>query len=137
MKISVRMLSCVAALLCAATPSFAQTTDDARIAELARNAARQFEAARAELPQTRPTTPITAPGPNVELTLDDATARALERNLDLAVERLNPMIQDANLERIQAAYRPRLAPTNTRGESPSLTPSIRGCSIPPRTVLAS
>ena len=108
MKMRLRMLSCAAALFCAATPSFAQQSDNARLAEIARNAARQFEAAKADLPQTRPSTPITAPGPNVELTLDEATARALERNLDLAVERLNPMIQDTNLERIQAAYRPTL-----------------------------
>ena len=106
MKMSIRMFSCAAAFLCAAAPVFAQKTDDARLAELARNAARQFEAARADVPQTRPTVPITAPGANIELTLDDATARALERNLDLAVERLNPMIQDTNLERIHAAYRP-------------------------------
>src|SRR5689334_16692117 len=103
MKISIRMLPCAAALLCAAAPVLAQKTDDARIAELARDAARQFEAARADVAQTRPTVPLTTPGPNVELTLDDATARALERNLDLAVERLNPMIQDTNLERIHSA----------------------------------
>jgi len=106
MKMSIRMFPCAAALLCAAVPVFAQKSDDARLAELARDAARQFEAARAEGPQTRPTVPITAPGPNIELTLDEATARALERNLDLAVERLNPTIQDTNLERIHAVYRP-------------------------------
>jgi outer membrane protein TolC len=106
MKISLRMFSCAAALLCAAAPVFAQKSDDARFAELARDAARQFEAARADAAQTRPTAPATTAGPSVELTLDDATARALERNLDLAVERLNPLIQDANIERIQAAYRP-------------------------------
>jgi len=106
MKMSIRMFPCAAALLWAAVPVFAQKSDDARLAELARDAARQFEAARAEGPQTRPTVPITAPGPNIELTLDEATARALERNLDLAVERLNPMIQDTNLERIHAVYRP-------------------------------
>jgi outer membrane protein len=108
MKISIRMLSCAAAFLSATAPVVAQSqkTDEARIAELARNAARQFEAARAAVDQTRPTTPITTPGPNLELTLDEATARALERNLDLAVERLNPLIQDANLERLYAAYRP-------------------------------
>src|SRR5688572_32581607 len=104
MKISIRMLSCAAAVLCGAAPALAQKTDEARFADLARDAARQFEAARAA--QTRPAAPITTPGPSVELTLDDATARALERNLDLAVERLNPMIQDANLERVYAAYRP-------------------------------
>src|ERR1051325_3844824 len=108
MTMSYRMLSCAAARLCAAAPSFAQKTDDARLAEIARNAARQFEAARADLPQTRPTTPPATAAPKLELTLDEATARALERNLDLAVERLNPLIQDTNLERIHAAYRPTL-----------------------------
>src|SRR5688572_12795216 len=107
MTISIRMFPCAAALLSVAAPALAQTTpDQSRIAELARDAARQFETARAAADQTRPTVPITAPGANLELTLDDATARALERNLDLAVERLNPMIQDANLERLYAAYRP-------------------------------
>jgi len=108
MKIRLRMLSCAAALLSAAAPVSAQKSDEARFAELARDAARQFDAARADGSQTRPTAPTTAPGANFELTLDEATARALERNLDLAVERLNPLIQDANLERLQAAYRPTL-----------------------------
>jgi outer membrane protein TolC len=108
MKMSIRMFPCAAALLWAAVPVFAQKSDDARLAEIARDAARQFDAARADVSQTRPTIPVTAPGANIELTLDEATARALERNLDLAVERLNPMIQDTNLERIHAAYRPTL-----------------------------
>ena len=81
-------------------------TDQSRLDQIARTAAQQFAAARAEVDQTRPTIPITTPGPNVELTLDDATARALERNLDIAVERLNPQLQDLNLARIRAAYRP-------------------------------
>jgi outer membrane protein len=105
MKISTRMLSCAVALLCAAVPVSAQKTDEARFAELARDAARQFAAARADA-QARPAGQVTAPGASVELTLDDATARALERNLDLAVERLNPLIQETNLERLYAAYRP-------------------------------
>ena len=109
MKISIRMFSCAAAVLCAAAPALAQNkADEARIADLARDAARQFEAARADA-QTRPAVPATTvSGPAFELTLDEATARALERNLDLAVERLNPLIQDANLERLHAAYRPTL-----------------------------
>jgi outer membrane protein len=92
-------------LLVAATAASAQTTaDQARYAEIAKNAAQQFATARVD--QTRPTIPITTPGPNVELTLDDATARALEKNLDIAVERLNPELQDWNLARIRAAYLP-------------------------------
>ena len=106
MKITIRMFSCAAVVLLTAARTFAQQTDEARLAELARTAARQFEAARADAAQTRPATPATPASPSLELTLDDATARALERNLDLQVERLNPLIQDTNLERIYAAYRP-------------------------------
>ena len=110
MKINTRLLSC-AVIACfgagfGAAPALAQETEAARLADLARNAARQFEATRAAADQTRQTIPITAPGPHIELTLDEATARALERNLDIAVERLNPTIQDYNRERLLAAYRP-------------------------------
>lgn len=85
----------------------AQSAEDkARIDEIARAAAQKFAAARADTDQTRPTIPITTPGPSIELTLDDATARALEKNLDIAVERLNPELQDWTLARIRAAYLP-------------------------------
>jgi outer membrane protein len=106
MKIRLHVLPYAVALCTIASPALAQQSETARLADLARTAAQQFEAARAAVDQTRPTVPITAPGPNLELTLDEATARALERNLDLAVERLNPLIQEYNLERIHAAYRP-------------------------------
>jgi outer membrane protein TolC len=42
----------------------------------------------------------------VDLTLQEATTRALERNLELAVERLNPQTFDLNIARIRAAYQP-------------------------------
>jgi hypothetical protein len=83
-----------------AAPAVAQeAADQVRLAEIARTAAQQFAVARAEAEQTRPTVPLSTAGPNVELTLDEATARALERNLELAVERLNPQVQDFNLAR--------------------------------------
>jgi outer membrane protein TolC len=86
----------------------AQTDADerARLDEIARLAGQQFVAARAELEQTRPTVPLPAPGTQADLTLDEATARALERNLELAVERLNPQTFDLNIARIRALYRP-------------------------------
>jgi outer membrane protein len=103
----------VTALVCvAATTARAQENNSTRLAdsrrltELSRDAARQFAVARAETEQTRPTVGVTTPGPSVELTLDEATARAIERNLDVAVERLNPQIQEYNLERLRAIYRP-------------------------------
>jgi outer membrane protein len=80
----------------------------ARLDEIARVAGQQFVAARNDLEQTRPTAPLPEPGATVGLTLDEATARALERNLELAVERLNPQTFDLNIARLDAAYRPTL-----------------------------
>jgi outer membrane protein TolC len=90
--------------------SFAQSPEDGRrLDEIARTAAQQFVAARAaEADQTRPTAPPLPPGTVVELTLDSATERALERNLDIAVERLNPQTYDFSLAALDATYRPTL-----------------------------
>jgi outer membrane protein len=99
--------SCGVVSVCVLTTHLHAQDDNARrLSELARTAAQQFAAARADADQTRPTIGVSTPGPNVELTLDDATARALERNLDIAVERLNPQMQEYSLARLRAAYRP-------------------------------
>ena len=108
-RVSTLTLMVLAMLASMALPARAQSSaqsDKQRLQEIARNAAQKFEAARTEVDQTRPAVPITTPGPTIELTLDDATARAIERNLDVAVERLNPQIQEANLERLHGLYRP-------------------------------
>ncbi len=87
--------------------AFAQgPTDQQRLDDIAKIAAQQFEAARVDADQTRPTAPPPAPGTQVDLTLQEATTRALERNLELSVERLNPQTFDLSLARIRAAYRP-------------------------------
>jgi outer membrane protein TolC len=105
---SVRVLACVLAVAAYGRPVRAQSqTDRLRLDDLAREAAREFSAATSPTPeQTRPTAPTPAAGTQVDLTLDEATARALERNLDIAVERLNPQTFDLNIARIRAAYRP-------------------------------
>ena len=41
-----------------------------------------------------------------DLTLDDAIQRALDRNLDIAVERINPQVFDLTLAQQEAFYRP-------------------------------
>jgi outer membrane protein len=105
MKTSCAFLTVVLVAAVVTTAHAQNPSDQQRYAEIAKSAAQQFANARAD-DQTRPTIPITTPGPNVELTLDDATARALEKNLDIAVERLNPELQDWNLARIRAAYLP-------------------------------
>jgi outer membrane protein TolC len=95
-----------------AVPAVAQTTSDsARLDDIARQAAQKFAEARVAgtnetEAQTRPTTPPPPPGTRVELTLDAAVERALDRNLDLAVERLNPQTFDFSLAALDATYRP-------------------------------
>ena len=96
-----------ATLLGAAPPLGAQgAPDPQRLDDIARVAAQRFLAARAAEEQTRPTTPAPPPGLQVDLTLEEATARALERNLELIVERLNPQTFDLTIARLRAAYRP-------------------------------
>jgi outer membrane protein TolC len=88
-----------------ASPAFGQGTEQERIDAITRDAVRQFAEARAGEEQTRPTTPPPV-GVRVELTLDDAVKRALERNLDIAVERLNPQTFDFSIASLQANYKP-------------------------------
>jgi len=104
MKNSCAFLTVLAVAL-GASPAFAQDAEQQRIDAITRDAVRQFAEARAGEEQTRPTNPP-QPGVRVELTLDDAVKRALERNLDIAVERLNPQTYDFALASLQANYRP-------------------------------
>lgn len=46
--------------------------------------------------------------PRVDLTLEDAMARALEKNLDIQNAKLNPQMQDYTLQAARAAFRPTL-----------------------------
>jgi outer membrane protein TolC len=86
--------------------AFAQDTEQQRIDAITREAVRQFAESRtASAEQTRPTNPP-EPGVRIELTLDDAVKRALDRNLDIAVERLNPQTFDYSIASLQATYRP-------------------------------
>jgi outer membrane protein len=104
----VRSLAYVVIAVSAVQPAAAQTprADAVRLDDLAREAARTFATARADMDQTRPTTAPPPPGANVDLTLDEATTRALERNLDIAVERLNPQTFDFSIAALDASYLP-------------------------------
>ncbi len=46
------------------------------------------------------------PARRFDLTLDDAVQRALERNLDIAVQRINPLVQDMQVATANAAFLP-------------------------------
>ncbi len=70
-------------------------------------------------------------GPRIDLTLDEAIARALERNLDLVVQRLNPQVFDLTLAQQLAAYRPTFdtAFSNNSRTNPSSTQLDGGESV--------
>ena len=88
----------------ASVPALAQ--DDARFDAIARDAARRFAEARRGDTQASPTAP--APGATANLTIDEAVQRALERNLDIAVQRLNPETFDFAIASLRGIYRPTL-----------------------------
>ena len=81
-------------LLALATTAGAQSSDDSLVGLATRAAARL---AVIQIPGS---------GPRTDLTLEAAIARALERNLDIAVQRLNPLVVDLNLAQALSAYSP-------------------------------
>jgi outer membrane protein TolC len=85
------------------------TPSEARVRELIRVAA---ERAGANLQSPTAPAPATATGQNgrpvVQLTLDEAVKLALDRNLDISVQRLNPQTFDFSLASLRATYRPSL-----------------------------
>jgi len=50
-------------------------------------------------------------GPVQRLSIDDAVATALEQNLDLQVQRINPELQDLTVSQFRAAYTPNFVST--------------------------
>jgi outer membrane protein TolC len=84
----------------------AQTTE-AHIQELIRAAAERIGAGQAAMAESKQVPPG-APGAIVHMSLDDAVKLALDRNLDIAVQRLNPQTFDFSIASLQAAYKPAL-----------------------------
>lgn len=66
------------------------------------------EQTQAPQPPPAGTRPLTADGPVLRISLDDAVRMAFENNLGLQTERLNPQIQDFNVARALSAYTPEL-----------------------------
>ena len=86
--------------------ALAQGAPEARVAALVEQAAAA---------QARPAARTT------RLTLDEAVSRALENNLDIAVQRLNPQIADLDIASAQAAFLPTF--DSTVGSSSRTQPS--------------
>ena len=75
--------------------------------------------------------PVPSPSPDtrprVPLTLDDAVKLALDRNLDIAVQRLNPQTFALSLASLQAVYKPTLtSQLSTQSQTNPSTSTIAG-----------
>jgi outer membrane protein len=102
-----RAASLLAVLACAVMPAhlLAQAPSTARVRELL-----------AQVASTQPTQPPATAGATtavetIELKLEEAVALALDRNLDIAVERLNPQTYDLTIAALRATYKPVLSTT--------------------------
>ncbi|HET9467048.1 MAG TPA: TolC family protein [Vicinamibacterales bacterium] len=100
--------------------AFAQTaaSDTARTDALVKQAVERYaaglQAARAQAPQSA------ANAPAVPMTLEDAVRRAIDNNLEMAVERLNPQTFDFTLASLRANYKP--VATSTFGRRDNVRP---------------
>ena len=93
-------------------PAHAQQISEARIKELVRQATERVASA------ATPQTPTTAPQTGtriIPLTLDEAVKAALDHNLDIAVQRLNPEINDISYASLKSRV---LAVAHLAGRDP-------------------
>jgi outer membrane protein len=97
------------AVLLWTAPARAQQVSDARIKELIKQAAEHLaKGDPADQTATQPAAAAPRARPSVKLTLDEAVKLALDRNLDIAVQRLNPEINDIAIASIRSTYHPSL-----------------------------
>jgi outer membrane protein len=97
-----------------AVPAFAQGTpqgnpSEKRLTELLVHARQAYDAGIRDTATTAAETQPAAQAvarPVIRLTPDEAVRRALENNIELAVERLNPLLQDLSLAQVRGIYRP-------------------------------
>jgi outer membrane protein len=79
-----------------------KTAPDPTVRQLVRDAVERF----AQRQNTQAPDASGSTGPARSLTVDEAVKIALERNLDIAVERLNPQLIDFSLAGLKASYLP-------------------------------
>jgi outer membrane protein TolC len=99
----------LAGVIAGAAPAHAQQISDAYVRELIKEA--MNPARQAKTPATVPPSFGKDTRPVVALTIDDAVKFALDRNLDIAVQRENPEISDLTYASIRSVYLPLLSST--------------------------
>jgi len=130
----VKCAATVAMLAMTAGQAMAQPPSETRIQELIRIAAQQAatgQTAQAPTPTSSPAIQA-APGSTgvIRLTLDEAVKAALEHNLNIAVARLNPQINDLAYASLASVFKPSLtSQVATQSQSTPSTNTIAGGSL--------
>jgi len=100
----------------------------ARVSELVKYARETFNESQAQAApaatQQRTLEERAEARPVVKLTVEQAVAMAIENNIELSVERLNPQLQDLSLAQTRGAYRPTLGSTVNASSSMPLPTSL-------------
>jgi outer membrane protein len=109
MMVQFRSVAATAAFLVFSVSAFAQTSADAiRRDSIVRDALARYQAGLQEIQSDSPQTPVGQPAPGGvrEIRMADVVALALDKNLDIAVERLNPQSVDLQIAAIKNQYQP-------------------------------
>ena len=110
------LVTCTLVAFGAVSSAAAQKISEERIQELIHEAAARAGVESSPTSKAAPGTPAQAQsvgtGANTtSLSVDEAIKLALDKNLDIAVQRLNPQTFDFSIAGLQAIYRPTLTST--------------------------
>ena len=112
------ILSCALVTLVAAVPASAQSR-----LKLPPNLFAAGQAPAGQVPVPLPVRTADSSGPRVSLTLEDAVQRALESNLDIAVQRIGQQVFDVNIAGIRSVYNPTVSTLFSNSSSKSASTS--------------
>jgi outer membrane protein len=106
-----------------AAPAAAQQPSDAHVKELVQQALAQTQGAASQTPTTTQV-PFTTVGPKLDLTIEEAVQRALEKNIDISVARITPRLTDFTIAGLEANYRLNLTSATSNNRNTQLPRQI-------------
>src|SRR5262249_25139891 len=126
------MLAAAGLVFASAWPSAAQDTSIEHVrALMAQAQAQQAQTQAGTPPVQSQSAPFKTPGTQVDLTIEDAVAKAMDKNIDIALARISPRLTDFTIAGLEANYRVNLTSgisSNSTTDLPRVT--TQGISAP-------
>ena len=127
-------LAAAGIVFAAAWPAAAQEPSIEHVRALIAQAAAQVGGA-AQTPTQVPAVPFVTPGPRVDLGIQDAVQRGLDKNIDIAVARITPRLTDFTIAGLEATYRLNLTSATSNNRTTDLPRvTTQGISAPTTSV---